>query len=253
MDGDGEYDYDIYDEDIYADEDPYYVDEYNWDPYSTGSRQQRRLDAARQQRRVDAAQGIIKIHNDAYMVKEPCRTSALTGAEWLAELNVGHPKHIYQSFRMSKTNFFALCELLESRYGLEEGEQISVQEQVAIFLWVVGQRANNRNTARHIERTFGVWKARWPLVCDIPVGYTMETQRDLVTTTMAIHNFIRRSNMPDNPFGFYDRRPNFLPSDASVETTAPNGQHEHVFVGDDQDMENVRASIRDWIVANRIR
>ncbi|KAG5524242.1 hypothetical protein RHGRI_031048 [Rhododendron griersonianum] len=81
----------------------------------------------------------------------------------------------------------------------------------------------------------------------------METQRNLVTTTMAIHNFIRRSNMPDIPFGFYDRRPNFLPSDAGVEITAPNGQHGHVFVGDDQDMENVRASIRDWIVANCIR
>ncbi|KAG5561381.1 hypothetical protein RHGRI_004418 [Rhododendron griersonianum] len=81
----------------------------------------------------------------------------------------------------------------------------------------------------------------------------MDTQGDLVTTTMAIHNFIRRSNMPDIPFGFYDRRPNFLPSDAGVETTAPNGQHGHVFIGDDQDMENVRASIQDWIVANRIR
>ncbi|KAI8560268.1 hypothetical protein RHMOL_Rhmol04G0242400 [Rhododendron molle] len=31
MDEDGEYDYDIYDEDMYVDEDPYYVDEYNWD------------------------------------------------------------------------------------------------------------------------------------------------------------------------------------------------------------------------------
>ncbi|KAI8538057.1 hypothetical protein RHMOL_Rhmol09G0071800 [Rhododendron molle] len=81
----------------------------------------------------------------------------------------------------------------------------------------------------------------------------MGTQRDLVTTTMAIHNFIRRSNMPDIPFGFYDRRPNFLPSDAGVETTTPNGQHGHVFVGNDQDMENVRASIRDWTVVNRIR
>ncbi|KAI8547693.1 hypothetical protein RHMOL_Rhmol07G0216100 [Rhododendron molle] len=104
MDGDGEYDYDIYDEDMYDDEDPYYVDEYNWDPYSTGegssapipkprSRRQRILDATRHQKRVNAAQGIINIHNDAYMGNEPCHTSALTGAAWVAELNVGHPKH----------------------------------------------------------------------------------------------------------------------------------------------------------------
>ncbi|XP_058217504.1 uncharacterized protein LOC131328595 [Rhododendron vialii] len=147
---------------MYADEDPYYVDEYNWDIYSIGegssvsipkpqSRQQQRLDVARQQRRADAAQGIINIHNDAYMGKEPCRTSALTGAAWVAELNVGHPKRMYQSFRMSKIKFFTLCELLESRYGLEEGERISVQEQVAIFLWIVGQRANDKNAQERFQ------------------------------------------------------------------------------------------------------
>ncbi|KAG5549328.1 hypothetical protein RHGRI_014620 [Rhododendron griersonianum] len=186
------------------------------------------------------------------MVKEPCRTSALTGVEWLAELNVGHPKRMYQSFRMSKTNFFALCELLESRYGLEEGKRISVQEQVAIFLWVVGQRANNRNAQERFQHSGETISRHFHNVLHSLNAMAIKW-RNLVTTTMAIHNFIRRSNMSDIPFGFYDRRPNFLPSDAGVETIAPNGQHGHVFVGDDQDMENVRASIRDWIVANRIR
>ncbi|KAI8552342.1 hypothetical protein RHMOL_Rhmol06G0259100 [Rhododendron molle] len=76
---------------------------------------------------------------------------------------------------------------------------------------------------------------------------------DYLGLACRIHNFIRRSNMPDIPFCFFDRRPNFLPSDAGVETTTPNGQHGNVFVGDDQDMENVRASIWDWIVTHRIR
>ncbi|KAF7141967.1 hypothetical protein RHSIM_Rhsim06G0077900 [Rhododendron simsii] len=60
---------------------------------------------------------------------------------------------MYQSFHMSKTNFFALCELLESKYGLEEGERISVQEQVAIFLWIVGQGANNRNAQERFQHS----------------------------------------------------------------------------------------------------
>ncbi|KAI8531272.1 hypothetical protein RHMOL_Rhmol11G0123600 [Rhododendron molle] len=60
---------------------------------------------------------------------------------------------MYQSFHMSKTNFFALYELLETRYGLEEGERISVQEQVAIFLWIVGQRANNRNAQERFQHS----------------------------------------------------------------------------------------------------
>lgn len=59
---------------------------------------------------------------------------------------------MYQSFRMSKTNFVALCDLLESNYGLQEAERISVQEQVAIFLWIVGQRANNRSAQESFQR-----------------------------------------------------------------------------------------------------
>ncbi|KAI8528513.1 hypothetical protein RHMOL_Rhmol12G0154100 [Rhododendron molle] len=205
MAGDGEYDYDIYDEDFYADEDPYHVDDYNWDPYSTGegssvpipkprSRQQRRLDAARQQRRVDAAQGIINIHHDAYMVKEPCRTSALTAKEWLAELTVGHPKRMYQSFRMSKTNFFALCELLETRYGLEEGERISVQEQVAIFLWIVGQRANNRNAQERFQRSGETISRRFHNVLNSLNAMAIEWIKPWPWPRQEVHSKIRSNN-----------------------------------------------------------
>ncbi|KAF7150469.1 hypothetical protein RHSIM_Rhsim02G0031700 [Rhododendron simsii] len=67
---------------------------------------------------------------------------------------------------------------------------------------------------------------------------------------MAIHNFIRRNNFPNIPFGFYDRRPNFLPS--GVETTAPNGNHGSRLQRDDRDMDAVRAFVRDFIMENNI-
>ncbi|KAH7865285.1 hypothetical protein Vadar_004650 [Vaccinium darrowii] len=425
------YDYDIYDEDPYNDDE--FGDPFNVNEYGEGSSHPIRRHNSGWRR--PAAEAILHIHNQTYMAKEPCRTSAFTGAKWIAELNVGHPKRMYQAFRMSKTNFLALCQLLESRYGLRVAERISVQEQVAIFLWIVGQRANNRSAQerfqrsgetisrrfRHvldalnrmaiewlrpwpwpreevhkkireskryfphfegaigaidgthikahpnpndiakwigrkgyptqnimaacdfdmcftfalsgwegsahdtrifydcirdatnnfphpqqgeyylvdagypnirgflapykgctyhvpdwrrgrqprnnfecfnkihsslrctIERTFGVWKARWPLICDMPVGYSMETQKGLVTATMTIHNFIRRSNMPDIPFAFYDTRPEFMPYERGVETTATNGAHGETCQHDDGEMDHVRTQIRDHIVANRIR
>ena len=58
-----------------------------------------------------------------------------------------------------------------------------------------------------IERSFGVWKARWPLLKDIPVGYTFSTQKKLVLGTMAIHNFIRRTQISDILFDSYDAHP----------------------------------------------
>ncbi|KAH7840016.1 hypothetical protein Vadar_011431 [Vaccinium darrowii] len=155
---------DIYDEDSYNDDeygDPFKVNEYregSSDPiprHNYGSSWRRAT-----------AEAILNIHNETYMGEEPCRTSAFTGAKWIAELNVGHPKRMYQAFRMSKTNFLALCELLESRYGLREAERISVQEQVTIFLWIVGQRANNRSAQERFQRSGETISRRFHHVLD---------------------------------------------------------------------------------------
>ncbi|KAG5540921.1 hypothetical protein RHGRI_020974 [Rhododendron griersonianum] len=48
-------------------------------------------------------------------------------------------------------------------------------------------------------------------------------------------------------------RPNFLPSDRGVETTAPNGNHGSRVQRDDRDMDAIRASMRDFIMENNIR
>ncbi|XP_058183352.1 uncharacterized protein LOC131301200 isoform X2 [Rhododendron vialii] len=423
-----DYNHDLYDEENWDNDDPYGGDPYDGDPYDTGEGSSHPTPCRANARMRRAAVEICNIHHDMYMCKEPCRTSALTGQAWVTELEEGNPKRMYQSFRMSKMNFFSLVYQLEHNYGLQVSERISVAEQVAIFLWIMGQRANNRNAQERfqhsgetisrqfhnvlnalnamaidwvrpwpqqgvhskiannpryyphfkdcigaidgthikahpptddpiqkwigrkgyptqnimaacdfdmcftfvlsgwegnahdtrifydcirnpalnfptpqgdagypntrgylapykgcryhppewrdggaprtnferfnkihsslrctIERTYGVWKARWPLICDMPVGFIMTTQVALVSATMAIHNFIRRNNFPDIPFGFYDRRPNFLPSDRGVETTAPNGNHGNRVQRDDRNMDTVRASMRDFIVENNIR
>ncbi|KAI3744360.1 hypothetical protein L1987_57439 [Smallanthus sonchifolius] len=51
-----------------------------------------------------------------------------------------------------------------------------------------------------IERTFGVWKARWALLRDMHVNYKYEHQVSIVIASMAIHNFIRKVGMFDEAF-----------------------------------------------------
>lgn len=51
-----------------------------------------------------------------------------------------------------------------------------------------------------IERTFGVWKARWALLRDMHVNYTYEHQVSIVIASMAIHNYIRRDATGDEAF-----------------------------------------------------
>ncbi|KAI3771087.1 hypothetical protein L6452_02241 [Arctium lappa] len=51
-----------------------------------------------------------------------------------------------------------------------------------------------------IERTFGVWKARWAILKDMHVNYSYETQVNIVIASMAIHNYIRLNGSFDEAF-----------------------------------------------------
>ncbi|KAJ9145635.1 hypothetical protein P3X46_027997 [Hevea brasiliensis] len=63
-----------------------------------------------------------------------------------------------------------------------------------------------------IERTFGVWKARWKILRTMP-PYSFYVQRDIVVVSMALHNYIRRKALADPAFERLDKSPNFIPPD----------------------------------------
>ncbi|CAL5360482.1 unnamed protein product [Camellia sinensis] len=356
------------------------------------------------------------------MVKEPCRTSSLTGGKWMVELQEGNRTRIFENFRMEREVFYQLCDLLHTKYGLETGRKVSVQEQVAIFLYIVGGDIRNRNaqerfqhsgetiskyfknvlkavtrmsidwvkpqprngvhpyirrkrkyyphfkdcigaidgthikayispdkqprligrkgyatqnimaacdfdmcftfylsgwegsahdtrifldTIRNpsynfpkpqgdefylvdagypnmkgylapykgeryhlaqfehgqppqnaqekfnqahsslrsvIERTFGVWKARWPMIKDIPPNYSWATQVKLVCATMAIHNFIRRSEFRDIAFDSYDRFADYVPNEEEG-SSSQQARHGNYVDCDDTEMEVRRHNI----------
>nr|KAJ0200882.1 hypothetical protein LSAT_V11C600324110 [Lactuca sativa] len=51
-----------------------------------------------------------------------------------------------------------------------------------------------------IERTFGVWEARWVLLRDMHVNLNFKTQVKIVLASMAIHNYVRMSDSGDATF-----------------------------------------------------
>ncbi|XP_056867013.1 uncharacterized protein LOC108860577 [Raphanus sativus] len=52
----------------------------------------------------------------------------------------------------------------------------------------------------YIERTFGVWKAKWRILDRKHPKYGLVKWIKLVTATMALHNFIRDSHRDDQDF-----------------------------------------------------
>ncbi|XP_073152238.1 uncharacterized protein [Henckelia pumila] len=50
-----------------------------------------------------------------------------------------------------------------------------------------------------VERIFGVWKARWNILANMPY-FHIDIQREIVLATMTIHNYIRKKNVSDEAF-----------------------------------------------------
>ncbi|KAM3301584.1 hypothetical protein P3S67_016086 [Capsicum chacoense] len=80
-----------------------------------------------------------------------------------------------------------------------------------------------------VERTFCVWKARWSILRDMSY-YNIDTQRDIVIATMAIHNYIRKKCNVDNAFQTAENE-GYIPSvdfDVGTTSTASNIDGENV-------------------------
>ena len=88
-----------------------------------------------------------------YVEKSPCRTSALTGHEWVQEIMNGHDIRCYQQFRMRKHVFLHLCNILERRYGLKPTRGMGIHEQVGMFLYVLGQPGSIRNAEERFQHS----------------------------------------------------------------------------------------------------
>ncbi|KHN48492.1 hypothetical protein glysoja_040623, partial [Glycine soja] len=74
-----------------------------------------------------------------YVVKNPCRDSSMTGHRWVSEILNGHPIRCYQMFRMKKLVFLELCDILETKYNLNKTRNVSIYEQVGLFLYMFSQ------------------------------------------------------------------------------------------------------------------
>ena len=72
-----------------------------------------------------------------YVVKNPCRDSSMTGHRWVSEILNGHPIRCYQMFRMKKLVFLELCDILETKYNLKKTRNVSIYEQVGLFLYML--------------------------------------------------------------------------------------------------------------------
>jgi hypothetical protein len=82
------------------------------------------------------------------------RTSRLTGAAYVKELLDGHPTRFEEIFHMPKETFLALRDFLMERQLLKRTKRnVLVEEQIAIFLFIVCGNNSNRQAQERFQHS----------------------------------------------------------------------------------------------------
>ena len=71
-----------------------------------------------------------------------------------------------------------------------------------------------------IERIFGILKNKWRILKAVP-SYGLVTQKKIILACIALHNFIRDSNLRDKQFDRCDSDENYIPKVQRQAVTLP--------------------------------
>jgi hypothetical protein len=82
----------------------------------------------------------------------PRRIPVLTGLQWV-EQKEANAQAFYSMFRMRRSVFYPLLDLLVERYGLTSTCNMSSKEALALFLWTLGTRSTTDNVAGRFEHS----------------------------------------------------------------------------------------------------
>ena len=82
--------------------------------------------------------------HEKYMLKEPSLDFRIARELYLRRLYYGTDRVCKEQLRMNRHAFTSLCTMLRDRCGLRDTINITVEEAVAIFLYVIGHNLKNR-------------------------------------------------------------------------------------------------------------
>lgn len=79
-----------------------------------------------------------------YIPKELTHGVASNGAKFVDEVLNGQNERCLENFRMDKHVFYKLCDILQAKGLLRHTNRIKIEEQLAIFMFIVGHNLRTR-------------------------------------------------------------------------------------------------------------
>ena len=89
---------------------------------------------------------------ESYMNKAPPRVVEESGYDWVIR-TLNDPEECFNIFRMSRTLFYRLHDLLVASYGLKTSNKMCSVESLGMFLWVAGAPQSVRQAKNRFRRS----------------------------------------------------------------------------------------------------
>jgi len=110
-------------------------------------------EALLRQRRAAGLMAVLSVtcqamyYGNLYFFKQPYHTSVLSGQMWVIELLGGNPRWIKDQLGMQKKVFKMFIRKLTSMTNVSDTWHVALEEQVAIFLYIIVTNLSNRKVA----------------------------------------------------------------------------------------------------------
>ncbi|KAF3778555.1 hypothetical protein EJ110_NYTH43267 [Nymphaea thermarum] len=115
------------------------------------------------------------------------------GSQFVHNIINGHPRNCLDLLRMDRNSFITLCNILKEKNLVEDGREISIEEQVAIFLLTVGHNERNRacqNTFQHLGQTISKYvNLILRALCQLGREYISRPNDDIPSKIRFNHRF----------------------------------------------------------------
>ena len=102
----------------------------------------------------------LKEYTNVFVDRFPCRTSVLSGKEYIREVVCGNPIQCYESFRMKPHVFLNLCDKMKQLGLLKDSRNVSVEEGMAMSLHILCHGTRQRMVSdrfQHSTATIHYW------------------------------------------------------------------------------------------------
>ena len=100
---------------------------------------------------VLAVTGQAMNYGNMNFFRQPYHNSLLSGQIWVNELLGGNPRHIKDQLGMQKKVFRMFIRKLTSMTNARDTQHVDLEEQVAIFLYIIVTNLSNRKVAEHFQ------------------------------------------------------------------------------------------------------